>query len=614
MARAVVLLLVLCMHLFALHDGDRSYVDVRYFQDDNRTYDIARVIDASDALFIEPLQSEHAKFPPNATLWMQVRIDNSHGKVKSDKVLKFLDIRLDRMDVYSQEGALLYAIGDRVPYTDRSYDDANIVIDLAAEANSSNVIYIRFANENQSDLTFRVYTQAVYKNALVFKKSMHAFFFGALLIMLVYNFVLYLFLRERAFLIYIIYHIVVLIVMLYYHGFMIQYWYPDAYGMNAGNVPTFLIYLLIILVMMFLESFLHIRIGTPRLGRALYLLIYLNLLLLILDLFSITPVYLPILMGVPVSLFVLFIASYYTFILKSRLALFYLAGWLTMLIASIVTGLVSYGLVERNDVTAYIFEIGIVMELTLLSMGLAYRYKVNRDQLAEKSRVLHEQSKLASMGEMLRHIAHQWRQPLSEINSVVMRIETAHRRKSLDDITLDRNIGQIENITEHMSKTIQDFNGYFKSDKEKVERTLAEVVEKALELVWSGMKKSDIRIEKRIESREKVRMVEGEVLQVLLVLLNNARDALNSSGVKERWIKIRVAKEESEHIIEVEDSAGGIESENLTKVFDPYFTTKFESQGVGVGLYMSKMIVEESLKGRLSVSNSTHGAKFTLRF
>ncbi len=593
--------------------GDAA-VAITYFDDQNRTYDIESVLAQEDQLFTKQLQSDNAKFPPNATVWLKVTLVNA-GDTRVEKVVEFLDIRLDRMDIYSQEGELLNALGDIVPFDNRVYDDAKIAINVGADAHQQNSILIRCSNADKSDLTYRVNDKEAYINNLVFEKIMHAFFFGALLIMLVYNFVLYLFIRENAFLIYIVYHIVVLVVMLYYNGLVSQYYYPDSFDINGGNVPVELGYLSVIFAIAFLRNFLNTREHTPKIDRWLHFFIYLNVTLLVLAFFKMVHNSLASVNMMSLSLFVLYVSGYHAFVLKRKLALFYLFGWLVMLLGIILTGLLSLGIIERNDFTSYIFQIGIVIEIALLSMGLAYRYKINQDQLAEKTRVLHEQSKLASMGEMLRHIAHQWRQPLSEINSVAMKIETEHRRKTLDDDSLDKNIEQIENLTEHMSKTIQDFNGYFKSNKEKVDRGLEEVVDKALDLVWSGLKKSDIRVDKSIESVEKVNIVEGELIQVLLVLLNNARDALDNSDVQEKWIKIRIAKEENgRHIIEVEDSAGGIETENLTKVFEPYFTTKFESQGVGIGLYMSKMIVEESLGGTLHVSNSTKGAKFTLRF
>ena len=285
-----------------------------------------------------------------------------------------------------------------------------------------------------------------------------------------------------------------------------------------------------------------------------------------------------------------------------------------MLIAVILTALLSMGFLERDNATAYIFQVGIIVEITLLSMGLAYRYKINQDKLAEKSKVIHEQAKLASMGEMMQHIAHQWRQPLSEINSVAMKIESEYRRQTLSDASLDKNIGKIENITEHMSKTIQDFNGYFKSDKEKVEVKLEDVVDKALDLVWSGLDKRDIEVRKHVENDDKVLLVEGELIQVMLVLMNNARDALVNSEDSARWISIMITKERGKNCIIVEDSGGGISEANLDKVFEPYFTTKFESQGVGIGLYMCKMIVEESMGGRLRVENGSDGARFSITF
>ena len=278
----------------------------------------------------------------------------------------------------------------------------------------------------------------------------------------------------------------------------------------------------------------------------------------------------------------------------------------------VLTGFISLGLLERTIFTTSMFQMGSLFEITLLSMGLAYRYKLNQDQLSEKTAALHEQSKLASMGEMIRHISHQWRQPLSEINSVVMKIETDYRRKTMNVASLDQSLEQIENITEHMSKTIQDFNAYFKSDKEKSLVDLEDMVNHAVSLVMSGLSNSDIRVEKRVDHHNKVNIVEGEMVQVLLVLLNNARDAIINSKREDKWIKIRIYEEGSKSILELEDSGGGIDDENLTKVFEPYFTTKFESQGVGIGLYMTKMIVEESLGGKLTVANTSNGAKFTI--
>ena len=593
-------------------DNETS-VEIYYFDDSNSSYNIEGIIQKNSTLFDKKLGVDAVKFHPHVVLWMRIDLHNN-SEYYSSKVVKFLDIRLDKMEIYSKKGELLNSVGDMVPFSQRRYKDAQIAIDIETESLTKTSLYVRFSNVDKSDLTYTVFDKEVYIESIIFKKMIQAFFFGALMIMLLYNAVLYLFIREKSFLFYLLYHSTLLVVMLYYNGLISQYYLPDDYDVNGGNVPGMFTYMSVILAMQFLRYFLSVKSYTPKIDRWLQAFIYINIILLVLTPFDIVPKNLIIMIMMPLSLFLLFVASYHAFVLRRGLALFYLLGWLVMLIAIILTGLLSMGFIERNDFTAYIFQIGIMIELTLLSMGLAYRYKLNQDALREKSSVLHEQSKLASMGEMMRHISHQWRQPLSEINSVAMKIETEYRRKRLDEERLDQHIEQIEEITEHMSKTIQDFNGYFKSDKEKVLVTLESVVDKAISLVMSGLSENEIKIEKIVSYEKNVSIVEGELIQVLLVLLNNARDAINSADVKEKWIKIYVGQERSNYIIEVEDSGDGIDEANLAKVFEPYFTTKFESQGVGIGLYMSKMIVEESMGGRLSVSNSADGAIFKILF
>lgn len=611
MLRQLLFVLLIALPLFASVGGEDAKVTLFYYNDTNHSSNLQEIISHSDTLFTQELRSPHLKFPPEQHLFIKLRLENPTAETV-EKVVKFLDIRLDRMDLYSDDGRLLNSEGDRVPFSNRKYDDAQIAVDISAKAHSDSTLYLKFSNEDKMDLSYSIYDKTEYVKDVVFKKVMHAFFFGALLIMLIYNIVLYLFIREKAFLVYILYHTTVMIVMFYYNGIVSQYYHPDHYDVNGGNVPAVLSYLSIILAIEFLRYFLNTKEHTPKVDRWLLFFVYFNTVLLLLAPFEITSKHIPIANMMFLSIFLLYVSWYHSFVLKRKIALFYLLGWVVMLIAIIITGLLSFGYVERNDFTAYIFQIGIIIEITLLSMGLAYRYKISQDQLIEKTQVLHEQSKLAAMGEMMRHISHQWRQPLSEINAVAMTIETEHRRHTLDAQTLDKNIEVIESITEHMSKTIQDFNGYFKSNKKRVSVSPGSVVSKAVNLVYSGVQKRDIEIDISVQTTEPIKVVEGELIQVLLVLLNNARDVLASQEIEERWIKIDVRKVHQKVSICVEDNGGGIKEENLTKVFEPYFTTKFEAQGTGIGLYMSKMIIEESLKGTLEVENSQYGACFRI--
>lgn len=604
-------LLLLPLFFWLSAEASEAKVTLSFYDDSARDYNMSEVIAKEKHLFTQSLASPHLKFAADTHTFLKLHLKNNTDK-SVRKVVAFYDIRLDKMEVYSKSGEKRYEVGDMVPYLNRPFEGAGIAIALEAEANSEETLFVLFTNSDRSDLSYRVYDEAVFLDAVILKKMLHAFFFGALLIMFIYNMVLYLFIRERAFLVYIIYHAVLMIVMLYYNGYVSQYWHPDAYGVNGGNVPGVLIFLSVILAIEFLRSFLYTKAFTPRLDLALRVFLFLNIVLMLFSPWDVLPKQAAIVVMMPLSLYLMFVSGYHAFVLKRKLAFFYLIGWIVMLVAIIVTGLLSLGLLERNGIIVNIFQLGIVIEITLLSMGLAYRYKINQEALAESNRLIQEQAKLASMGELLRHISHQWRQPLSEINAVAMKIETEYRRETLDAKKLDENIDAIETITEHMSKTIQDFNSYFRSDKQRITVMPEQVIKKSLNLVQSSLKQHGIEIDIAVETTHTIKVVEGELVQVVLVLLNNARDAIVSKECEEKWIKVLVREVDAKVLILVEDSGGGIAKENLSKVFEPYFTTKFEAQGTGIGLYMSKMIVEESLGGSLTVQNGLNGAKFSI--
>ncbi|MDF1877710.1 HAMP domain-containing histidine kinase, partial [Sulfurimonas sp. SAG-AH-194-L11] len=247
----------------------------------------------------------------------------------------------------------------------------------------------------------------------------------------------------------------------------------------------------------------------------------------------------------------------------------------------------------------------------LFSIILAGKIKELQIDKIQKKKIIFEQSKLASMGEMLGNIAHQWRQPLGEINAVVMKIDADVYTKKLTPISLENDMQRIENITRHMSDTLESFNSYFKKDKEHQNITLQEVTNKALMLMENSLQ--DVKLIMRVKEDLEINLNVCEFTQVLLVILNNTIDAFKTRNTKHKLITISITQSSTNHIVEIEDNAGGIKKKNLSKVFEPYFSTKFKADGIGVGLYMAKMLVEESLQGSLTVQNTKNGAKFTIK-
>ena len=267
----------------------------------------------------------------------------------------------------------------------------------------------------------------------------------------------------------------------------------------------------------------------------------------------------------------------------------------------------------NSMLTQYLIAFILFIIVLLLFIKIFNRIiqKENDDKLNQQKLIL-EQSKLAQMGEMIGNISHQWRQPLSEINSIMMNIESDFKNKKLDRNSLDGSILEVENLTEHMSITIDNFNNYLKKDKHKEEFLVSTIVKKGLELTKNSMLKHNINIELNVINDKLINSVEGEFIQVIIALLQNAKDVMLLNDIKNKNINIIVENIDDKINITILDNGGGVANDIKNKIFEPYFTTKFKSTGIGIGLYMSKMIIEKNMNGKLEVHNKENGAEFKI--
>jgi len=233
-------------------------------------------------------------------------------------------------------------------------------------------------------------------------------------------------------------------------------------------------------------------------------------------------------------------------------------------------------------------------------------------ELRAKDQLLIAQSKLAAVGETLSHIAHQWKQPLSQINSVVLNIESDFDENKLSKEVLEGHLNEIEKLTLYMSETIQSFNTYLQPSNEKEIFSMKSAFETSYELVYKLIESKQIKCNIEILQDSYVQGVQKEFVQALLVLLNNAKDVLVDKDIDKKEINIKIYTKGDKSVFEISDNGGGIIKEYFDKIFDPYFTTKPHSQGTGHGLCMAKMIVEKSMHGKLDVINDKYGAKFSI--
>lgn len=251
------------------------------------------------------------------------------------------------------------------------------------------------------------------------------------------------------------------------------------------------------------------------------------------------------------------------------------------------------------------------------SLEVKIQEAVNENR--EKDRVLAQQSKMAAMGEMLENIAHQWRQPLSVISTLSTGVKMQKEFGALTDEDLVESMEKINDTVQHLSKTINDFRDFFKSHKEKTFFSVKEVYYKTLKLLNSKSKNREIEV---IENIEDVSLVglDGELVQVIMNLLNNARDVLETKRDQRRLIFVDIYKKRSDAVLKIRDNAGGVPENIIDKVFEPYFTTKHKTQGIGIGLYMSEEIISKHMGGTIDVRNvhfeyggkNYAGAEFTI--
>ena len=287
----------------------------------------------------------------------------------------------------------------------------------------------------------------------------------------------------------------------------------------------------------------------------------------------------------------------------------------------IVAWVVSYkkdyqiGLIKKRAIfleSVLLVAIGLILYIFYMikMQGEILKRKVKEEM--EKNKIkdeqLMQQSRLAQMGEMISMIAHQWRQPLSAISATVSALQMKTRLGKLNDETVYELSGKILNYVQHLSSTIDDFRNFFKPNKKKQEVTYKELVEGVMNIIEVALINKNIKLIKEFDSKIVFTTYANEVKQVILNLVKNAEDALIERDIKDPFIKI-VAKGRK---LVIEDNAGGIDKDIIDRIFNPYFSTKTKKDGTGLGLYMSKTIIEEHCGGRLSVENGKQGARFII--
>ena len=251
-------------------------------------------------------------------------------------------------------------------------------------------------------------------------------------------------------------------------------------------------------------------------------------------------------------------------------------------------------------------------QLEVINESLEERVTDTVAQLRGKDQMLIQQSRHAAMGEMINNIAHQWRQPINNLGLIVQNLKLTFEAGELTEEEMTTDVGNAMDTIMFMSRTIDDFRNFFRNDKEKQLFSLNAMVERSIEFLSASLRNLYITVD--LEAKDSIMAVvyPNEYSQVLLNILSNSKDVLEELRVVSPRIRIRVFRENGNAVVTVWDNGGGIDEQVLPRIFDPYFSTKEQGKGTGIGLYMSKVIIEKNMGGNIAAHNTDGGVEFRI--
>ncbi|RLA70555.1 MAG: hypothetical protein DRG24_06745 [Epsilonproteobacteria bacterium] len=262
------------------------------------------------------------------------------------------------------------------------------------------------------------------------------------------------------------------------------------------------------------------------------------------------------------------------------------------------------------------------LELKSLIYNLEERVKEEVNKVTQAQELLLQNSRMAQMGEMISMIAHQWRQPLNAISAITINLVTKLSLGKYDfnneeDVLacqekFTQSSQKIDIYIQNLSSTIDDFRNFFKPDKEMRTLPVRSAISKALHIIEASLASDNIKVIQNSADDKSIEMYDSELMQVFLNLFKNAQDTLKEERIKEPKITIITQNTQEGLTVEVIDNGGGVAEKDMAHIFDPYFSTKSEKTGTGLGLYMSKTIINTHHKGNISVRNTKDGACFTI--
>jgi len=547
---------------------------------------------------------------------------------------------LDFVDVYMLDKdnklVLHKKSGDLYSLDERDTKQHNLIFSLLNNSTETYTLYVKVKTSSSMLVPMKLISSKSLLEHTHVSQSLSGIYYGILLVLIFYNFIAFIYTKEKIYVLYVAFVASYALWQLSFDGLGWLYiWQENSWMREKGAV--FFISTSIFFQLIFSKSLLSSKTNIPKFDKyVLEPLIYLSVLGIIGSIFL--PYKYTIVAGASLTIIiplVLLVAGLMVMKKDYYSIRLFVLGWGIFLLGTLFFTLSKFNLISGYFAMKYVQQTASGVEMILLSAALTERFKRLHDEYTnklkhhnknlkiavemalkkerEKDELLIEQSRLVSMGEMIEQIAHQWRQPLNDIGLLNQDLYFKKYLSKLSDKDFNRIHDSIDNNIKYMSDTIDDFRNYYKSDKNKESYLFVDMIDSMLSIIGATLEHSAIEVKLNIDKEIRLFNVKNELQQVMLIILNNAKDALIANEIDKKNIEIKAYKDDKDVYILVSDNGGGIPKEIKNKIFDPYFSTKHKNQGTGIGLYMSKMIIEKNMQGSLSVENVGGGARFIIK-
>lgn len=515
-----------------------------------------------------------------------------------------LDIRtpsIDRCEFYAFKNDTLVKQDIREPK--HTMKELSTHFELLSDTNESVIYMLKIDTKAPRFSAFSFGTRSEIQETWYVHSFIFALTTGIFLFVSFFSFVLYVKLKDKIYLFYMLY------IFGLYGSVVITSGHAKPIVQLFPIIGQFLVIMILqaqlVGLTFFSEKLLDTKSKRPKIANFIRLLLYANIALSFA--FPISPVFKALSFALTIALFVAFLVSAIkVYTREYKIVLYYLIATgiaLSLMIAFTLMhqGVIPYGVVSSNFLT-----LALLWDMTFLSLAIVNRIERLQHESMENERILTLKSRQETLGELMGNVAHQWRSPLSKIGAIVSSIRAKLMFSQISKEEMSDDLTRISQILKHLASTVETFQSFLiakdKHETFNLSKTLEEMV------YWIQVK--NVELQCAFEPECFVYGEKNEILQAILAIIQNAKEAIFESSMENGSIHISLSKNDFCVSVEIKDNAGGIKLMPIERVFDPYLSTK--QNGTGIGLLLAKTIIEKRHKGKLWVKNDNEGAVFTI--